>query len=44
MKNVLRQKLNKTDSLCVTVELWNNRQMKGFMVGITGHYLLDWVL
>ena len=29
--------------MCLTIDLWSNRQMKGFL-GITAHYITDWTL
>jgi hypothetical protein len=41
LKNELEQQLQKADSICLTIDLWSNRQMKGF-IGITGHFMADW--
>lgn len=41
--NGVKEQLNRAESVCLTVDLWSNKQMKGFL-GITGHFILDWVL
>ena len=33
--------LQKAPSICLTIDLWSNHQMKGFL-GITAHFILDW--
>ena len=45
VKTMVKERLAKAGSVCLTVDLWSNRQMKGFL-GITGHYISisDWVL
>ena len=40
VKDNLIKQLNKAPSVCLTIDLWSNRQMKGFM-GITGHFIKD---
>ena len=37
----LRLELQKTQAVCLAIDLWSSRQMRGFL-GITGHYILDW--
>ena len=41
IKNKVKEELKRAESVCLTVDLWSNKQMKGF-IGITGHYILDW--
>ena len=43
VKNDLTHQLKMAQDVCVTIDLWSNRQMKSF-IGITGHYILDWTL
>lgn len=33
--------LKKVDNICLTIDIWTNRAMKGFL-GITAHFILDW--
>lgn len=40
---IVKEQLAKAESVCLTVDLWSNRQMKGFL-GITGHFIIDWML
>lgn len=35
--------LKKAESVCLTIDLWSSRQMRGFL-GITGHFILDWAM
>lgn len=37
----LKDKLTSVENICLTVDLWSNRQMRGF-IGITGHFILNW--
>ncbi|CAG2221217.1 unnamed protein product [Mytilus edulis] len=39
----IKEKLRSAESVCLTIDLWSNRQMKGFL-GITGHFILDWCM
>ncbi|XP_063448231.1 E3 SUMO-protein ligase ZBED1-like [Mytilus trossulus] len=39
----IKEKLRSAESVCLTIDLWSNRQMKGFLE-ITGHFILDWSL
>ncbi|XP_071166549.1 zinc finger BED domain-containing protein 4-like [Mytilus edulis] len=39
----IKEKLLSAESVCLTIDLWSNRQMKGFL-GITGHFILDWCM
>lgn len=33
------------ETVCLTVDLWSNRQMRGFIgTSITGHFILNWQL
>ena len=41
IRNNVKYQLQKAKSVCLTIDLWSNRQMKAFM-GITGHFILDW--
>ena len=43
IQNDVRRSLQNAPSVCLTIDLWSNRQMKGFM-GITGHFILDWTM
>ena len=36
-------KLGQAQSVCLTIDLWSNRQMRGF-IGITGHFILNWTM
>ena len=35
--------LKSTENICLTINLWSNRQMRAFL-GITGHYIINWKL
>ena len=39
----MKELLEKVDSVSITVDLWSNRLMKGFL-GITCHFIFDWSL
>ena len=39
----LKQQLSKAQNVCLTLDLWSNRQMSAFL-GITGHFIIDWEL
>ena len=39
----LKGSLQNAPSVCLTIDLWSNRQMKGFL-WITGHFILDWTM
>ena len=41
--NSLKEKVEKVDSVCVTLDLWSSRQMRSYL-GITAHFILDWKL
>jgi len=41
VRKILFENLKAADHICLTVDLWSNRAMKGFL-GITAHYLLNW--
>ncbi|XP_069103066.1 zinc finger BED domain-containing protein 4-like [Argopecten irradians] len=43
VQNNVKHQLQRAQSVCLTIDLWSNRQMRGFM-GITGHYILDWTM
>ena len=43
VKNDLTHHLKMAQDVCVTIDLWSNRQMESFIC-ITGHYILDWTL
>lgn len=43
IQNSLKSKLRAVESVCLTIDLWSNRQMKGF-IGITGHFILVWCI
>ena len=43
IENRMKELLEKVDSVSITVDLWSNRQMKGFL-GITCHFIFDWSL
>ena len=43
VKNDLAHQLKMAQDVCVTIDLWSNKQTKSF-IGITGHYILDWTL
>ena len=40
LKSSVLQKLKKTDTINLTIDLWSNRQMQSYL-GITGHYISD---
>jgi hypothetical protein len=35
--------LAQAQSVCLTIDLWTNRQMRSF-IGITGHVIIDWTM
>ena len=39
--DAVKESLQSAPSVCLTIDLWSNRQMKGFL-GITGHFIEDW--
>lgn len=39
----LNQQLSKAQNVCLTLDLWSNRQMPAFL-GITGQFIIDWEL
>lgn len=39
----LRQQLQQAHDICLTIDLWSSRQMRGYL-GVTVHYLRDWTL
>lgn len=39
----VKLKLHAAQSVSLTIDMWSNRQMKGFL-GITGHFILDWLM
>lgn len=41
IRNELKENLAKAISVCLTIDIWSNRQMRGFL-GITGHYIHKW--
>jgi len=43
LNTALKSQLQQATAVCLTIDLWSNRQMRGFL-GITGHYILDWSL
>lgn len=43
IKNNLVNTLKRAESVCLTIDLWSSRQMRGFL-GITGHFILDWAM
>ena len=43
IQSKLKAKLSNTQDVCLTLDLWSNRQMTAFL-GITGHYVFDWCL
>ena len=43
VQNDLKRQLQKAESVCLTIDLWSSRQMRGFL-GITGHFILDWTM
>ena len=40
LKSSVLDKLKKTDTINLTIDLWSNRQMRSYL-GITGHYISD---
>ena len=43
LKSNLMHQMKIAENVCLTLDLWTNRQMRGFL-GITGHYILNWTL
>ncbi len=43
MNTRLVSQLKRARSVCLTIDLWSNRQMRGFL-GITAHFIRDWKL
>ena len=43
MNTRLVTELKRARSVCLTIDLWSNRQMRGFL-GITAHFIRDWNL
>lgn len=43
IRNNVKLQLKNAESVCLTIDLWSNRDMRGYM-GITGHFILDWAL
>ena len=41
MQGRVQNSLQKAESVCVTVDLWSNRQMRSYF-GITPHFIMDW--
>lgn len=41
IRNELKKNLAKTISVCLTIDIWSNSQMRGFL-GITDHYIHEW--
>ena len=39
----LKTQLQQAQSVCLTIDLWSSRQMRGYM-GVTGHFILNWTL
>ena len=43
IRDEVKKQLKRAESVCLAVDLWSDKQMKGFL-GITGHFILDWQL
>ncbi len=43
VSNTLMSQLQQAQAVSLTIDLWSNRQMKGF-IGIAGHFVLDWTM
>lgn len=43
IQTLLKEQLNKAEQICLTIGLWSNRSIKGFL-GITAHFILGWEL
>lgn len=43
IQSLLKEQLNNAEHICLTVDLWSNISMKGFL-GITAHFILGWEL
>ena len=41
--DAVKESLQSAPSVCLTIDLWSNRQMKG-VLGITGHFIEDWAM
>ncbi|XP_053385865.1 zinc finger BED domain-containing protein 4-like [Mercenaria mercenaria] len=41
ISNTVKSQQKRAENICLTIDLWSNRSMKGFL-GITAHYILDW--
>ena len=43
LKESIISELKSVTNVCLTLDLWSNRQMRAFL-GITGHYITEWQL
>ena len=43
LKSNLKARLQKTDAICITIDLWTNRQMRSYY-GVTCHFIVDFTL
>ncbi|XP_045190900.1 E3 SUMO-protein ligase ZBED1-like [Mercenaria mercenaria] len=43
LKNDIKFQLKSAQSVCLTLDLWTNRQMRAFL-GVTGHFIQEWQL
>ena len=43
IQNKVKTCLEQAPSVCLTMDLWSNRQMKGFL-GMTAHFIQNWTL
>ena len=43
IQNQVKKSLSGASSVCLTLDLWTNRQMPAF-IGITGHFITEWEL
>ncbi|KAJ8305575.1 hypothetical protein KUTeg_016120 [Tegillarca granosa] len=43
VRNSIMHQLKLAENICLTVDIWSSRQMRGYL-GITGHFILDWTL
>ncbi len=43
IKEDLQHQLCAAQGICLTIDLWSSRQMRGF-IGVSGHFILNWAL
>ena len=43
VRNNIIHQLKMTESVCLTIDIWSSRQMRGY-IGMTAHFILEWNL